>query len=204
MYVNTKHLRTLLYNVLLWTPGKGDAKKYVSQGLVRMNYGSGNLSFLSTDGYVVVVSGNDISGEKEVFFRGEDIKLLHRELPDDVEEINIDSEGDRWFFGKQEVAAQQCNDDQFWSAIDKIATSTTEDVDLTVFKEFYIDNRRLQKFSLVEPRLTYPLAFALRQTEFEQPVLAWKYGPDLYGIFSPLQVEAIVEAYPDDLEDVMW
>ena len=215
MYIKTSYLKQLLYNVLLWTPGKGEAKKFASQGLVKMVVVSeGPPVFLSTDGYVAVSSGHmepdprSRLDREEWYFKGEDLKEALRNLPADVQEIELtqtDGEDPSYFFGKQELKGQVPSEREFWKAVEDIVFSTDYfDVDLEVFRDFYLDPRRLQKFSLLEPRMEFPLAFGCRLTKFDQPVLIWKYGPDVHGVFSPLQVDAIYEAYPDNIDEVMW
>jgi hypothetical protein len=204
MYIAVNYIRKLIYNALLWTPGKGDAKKTQSAGLVKVTLGGAPPTFLSTDGYVVVASGGDGIADRQLWFRGEDLKRVLQQLPTDVSEIEISNERDLYYFGKTEIIDQGDNDEKFWKNIHELAFSEHHDIPLEVFREFYLDPRRVQKFSLVEPRAEYPLAFAEKQTQFGQPVFMWKYGPDLRGLLAPLQVEALVAAYPDDTREVLW
>lgn len=207
MYLNVDELRRTLYNVLLWTPGKGDAKKYISQGLVLVSFHDADLGALSTDGYVVVRSGPKVRRANEstqYYLRGEDVKTILQNLPDDKEEIEVSPDPTHLYFGKTQVEPQQPADDKFWESIQQLAFRNHSEANPTDFMEFYLDPRRLQKFSLVEPRATYPLAFAQKVTDFDQPVFVWKYGPRLGGIFSPLAVEALVAAYPDDDGQILW
>lgn len=163
----------------------------------------GEIGFLSTDGYVVVESGVRCRGMGKMF-RGEDLKLLHKNLPTEEKEVEVSPDSnDAYVFGKQRLEIVSINDDKFWGGIRKLVSAKHEPPDPKDFETFYLDPRRLQKFSLVEPRAEYPLKFSQRQTIFDQPVFAWKYGPDLRGILAPLVYEALLDAYPEDHGEVL-
>lgn len=217
MYINVTDLHNLLYNILLWTPGKAEAKKYSSGGLVKVASSSNAISLLSTDGYVVVESGIACNRESH-FVRGEDIKRILQYLPSvESEEVEVNFSEEKWFFGTEWIETVSSGIDwDFWNSIYEIAAiipersvskdySTPEKLSLLApFEKFYLQPKRLQKFSLVEPRGEYPLAFQILQTKFDQPVLGWKYGPGLRGVMAPLVAEALVEAYPDDDGTILW
>lgn len=204
MYLDAQYLRQLIYNVLLWTPGKGDAKKYQSGGAVQMTVGDG-LSFLSTDGYVVVRSGVPVDGT-EIYFKGEDLKRVLQDFPSDDGDVEVTHGEGKWYFGKTEVEPVEVLEPDFWETVAKILATVTElDPRSTRFHKFYLDRHRVQKFNLVEPRSeNYPLAMRQLVTTADQAVLGWKYGPYLQGILAPLVEELLWERYPDDNGKVLW
>lgn len=212
LYLPVKKLRHQLYNILQFTPGKVNAKKFRSGGLVQMDRVGSEISFLSTDGYVVVQSGPEgINRGIQYYFKGEDLKKVLQELPTDLEEIEV-SLGDglgtaSWFFGKTELPIQGGGyDSEFWGSVAKILGSSEpvkKNLQL-LLREFYLDPRRLQKFSLIEPRETYPLALREAISPYGQPLFQWKYGPELRGIISPLDIEQLVQMYPEDHGVVLW
>lgn len=205
MYLQTSELRHQIYNILLWTPTKTEAKKYVTEGLVKFNIVNGMTSWLSSDGYVVVQSGEYCDNPKGSFFRGEDLKELLRSLPLDDEKIEVTSGDGGYFFGKTFLEPQTPSNPDIFESVLKVMTTAEElPSSSNRMREFYLSNRRLQKFSLVEPRDSYPLAMKLATNHLDQDLLMWKYGPKLRGIFAPLMVEAIIEAFPDDHGEVMW
>lgn len=210
MYVNREHLKELIYNVLLWTPGKGEAKRSISGGKVEINIGQ-MMSFLSTDGYVAVQTGapyfsKGLLGE----VTGECLKGVLKgisEIDEEEIEVSVDGATSYIYFGKTGVEFFEHDPSILWDTIRALVDPRQHSsVDIKQhFSAFYLDPKRLSKFSLLEPKLEYPLAMAPSTSDAtDQPTILWKYGKDVRGVLAPLTEELLAEAYPDDLEDVMW
>src|SRR5512145_3410589 len=99
MYVDAKRLRQLIYNVLLFTPGKLESRRSPSEGLVTLRYdNSGSISFSTTDGYTAMASGNCESSQRVTnFVSGEDLKLAEKELRSLEGEVQVTISGDTVF-----------------------------------------------------------------------------------------------------------
>lgn len=169
---------------------------------------AGGISFLSTDGYVVVESGSDTfnihSDIYQVLVRGEDLKKLLPELPTSEKEIEFVAEPGKIHFGsiaKIEMVPVEPFMAQFWVTVRRIIGETERHTS-DEFDEFFLDNRRLQKFSLAEPRGEEVLKFVTAKTPVDTLAFKWTYGRYLRGILSPLDPERVFEKFPDELE--MW
>ncbi len=204
-YVNTKHLRTLLYNILLWTPGKGEAKKSESSGLVQVSYHGEQISFMSTDGYVVVESGPRMPGPViHTLVPGHELKEVVRALDGcALEEVSVVHGEDSWTFaGLPPIETVSDVNLPFWGSMNRMMSDTKEDA---VIDRWYLDPKRFQKFSLAEPRDTYPLAMQPKIVFSGQPVFEWKYGGDLRGIFAPFIPEDLANrVHPEDEGTILW
>lgn len=220
MYVNRELLKEMTYNVLLWTPGKGDAKKSVSGGRVEVSVSQG-LSFLSTDGYVAVQTGSEgyrgtssTSGSVGSAIRGEvtgeDLRVVLKaisELDEEDIEVSIDGTTSTLYFGKTGVSHHEHDPRDLWDTIrglvDPLKHSSADIKEH--FSGFYLDTKRLSKFSLLEPKLEYPLALAPSTSDVTgQPTILWKYGRDVRGVLAPLTPELVAEEYQEIIKDVMW
>lgn len=205
--VSASILEELVYNVLLWTPGKGDAKKSLSEGLVEVRYDAENVSFLSTDGYVSVRTGttDKLIKRVRVFVKGSDLKgaLPHILEGPEVLTLNqtVEAQGDRLWIGPGFVEIHTPKTDvAFWNYMSNIMYTS---VPGETGGPFAIDPRRLTKFSLLEPRDRYPVDFIHREVGGGQPVLFWKHGPRTRGVLSPLSRITLDEAFTEENE-VLW
>lgn len=209
MLVNREFLKEYIYNVLLWTPGKGDAKKSISGGRVEVSLLPETISFLSTDGYVAVQTGSShIFDAIPSEVSGEDLKLVLKAIGEiEEEDIQVTMDNDHIYFGKTPIDYITHNPDDLWNSIRKLVDPRQHSsVEIHKhFSAFYLDPKRLSKFSLLEPKLEYPLAMAPSTSDISsQPTILWKYGSGARGVLAPLTVELLEEAYAEDLDEVMW
>lgn len=206
MKIDSKLLHRRIYNALLFTPGKGEAKRSVSGGNVMVTF-SDTVTFTSTDGYVAIRSGpadTNPKANRRVIVSGEDLKKLESALRtlEEVVEFEADSNEVAYGYAVAGVFLEVLPGAPLWDKIDTFIDSDYP-ADPELFQKFAVDPRRLSKFSLLEPKGEYPVDFKLRESNIEQQLLVWRYGPDTRGVFSPLLREAVAEAY-DRPEDVLW
>jgi len=202
-------LEEMIYNVLLWTPGKGDAKKVLSEGLVEVQFDEDDISFMSTDGYVSVrTATTDKAIRRErVFVQGWELKAAGAEVgkleasSKSEIKLEVDAQGNRLWIGPGFVEIHTPKTDiGFWNYMSNIMRGSIE---VAQSGPFAIDPRRLTKFSLLAPRETYPVDFIHREVGGGHPVIFWKHGPRTRGMVSPLSRQTLSEAFAEE-KDVLW
>lgn len=215
MKLHAKTLHRILYNSLLWAPGKGDAKKSPSEGLIQFSFLRNQFFVLGTDGYVVSVDRGDPDGNEglpleSVYAYSWDVREVERALRGVDESVIIDLhhslEDQRiliFEIPNREVGFElhKPKNLDFWKAVGKlVALKKFKDVQQNVA----IAPARFSKFSLLEPKEQYPVDFRFGfDDNLNQFVVAWKYGPDTRGVFAPLDRNHLREVY-DNSEEVLW
>lgn len=208
MYVKTAAIHDLIYNVLLFTPGKAEAKRVASRGLVAAHIQDKTITFTTTDGYTAMRSGRlDAADSFDSFYvDSENLKETEKNLRVcDEEEIQVVITGQLLWIGKTALKIEQPSDSQadLFEATNKMIDSDGRIKTPASNFQFAFNPSRVAKLSLLKPKDKYPLVGIYRYSFHGQPLWLWKYGPDAQGLIAPLDIEHLLEAF-ENPEEVLW
>lgn len=195
--VDAEEFNTALYNVLLWTPNKADAKATVTGGYVRVWISEDYLELSATDDYVAVVTRCKVLGYKLrpepdprtlFFMTGEETKELEKNTREISGKFSADF---------SEFPSEIAFDIEIYDEITKMIWYPSKGHDLSAFA---IAPDRFQKFSLLKPRDKYPVDFQV-VNDSGDIYTRWRYGSDAVGLMKPLNRAVVANAYD---EEVLW
>lgn len=169
--VDAEEWNRFVYNLTLVAPGKGEAKKTVSRGFIRLSNFSTSLIGMATDDILSVITSIEVDnyqGPPETWVTVDALKsagelegILHLEISPDFDEKF---------------------DQLFWAdhVYESIAGSATE-----IFSNgLSISPDRLRKFSLLKPQGN-PIRWELVEWA-DRDIIRWSLGDNLRGVYVPL------------------
>jgi len=204
-------LHQTIYNTLIFTPGKGEAKKTTTRGDVLLSARSDGMFFIATEGYVVLsekfpaVNIDIPPGDSvECWIRGDELREFEKALREIKGEISLSLPPFDLSIDDGPTLKLLLSSDakDYWDGVRKLLAGKGVDGD-ALDGPFAIGPDRLSKFSRLKPQGEYPLDLKRFVTESSQDLLYWKYGPAVRGILVPLNRDIIREHYAETPE-VLW
>lgn len=179
--VDAEQWNTFVYNLTLVAPGKGEAKKTVSRGFIRLYMydncdGTGELIGMATDDILSVITQVTIGGPTTGSFQpalwvtvdalksaGELEGVLHLEVSED-----FDEKFDKLFWAEhvyESIAGAVARNPDRWSGVS-------------------ISPDRLRKFSLLKPQGN-PIHWEFVEWA-DRSIIRWRLGDNLRGVYVPV------------------
>lgn len=199
MKVDAKALHQAVKNVSLF------AKKGGWADAVKVETQKHELAFTSCDDYVGVTSRVTYSGAKvppgEFFISPQSVKDLEKCLRNQDGELEANLGIHNFTITEEEFVAIDCPDPEWWGMFDYVMDHVYAfPQEVSVFE---ISGDRLTQMSRLEPKGEYPVAFGHCDVD-GRGCVAFKYGPDTYGMIMPLDREALRKAYGDKFKEVVF
>lgn len=214
MRVDAKLLWQAVKNVAVYSRKDGWA------GAVKVEITTNTLRFTTSDDFVgitslVIMIAEGLGQQTEFYLSHDSIKELEKWLRDLTGEVGVrvNDSGDMGPEHERVVQFEVSDDDKCFVGpiIDCPANDWWEMFTyvmdhVNAFPEpsapWALDPARLSKMNLLEPKAEFPLALSNCQIN-ENKFVAFKYGPNTFGMIKPLEREALEKVY-DDISEVLW
>lgn len=202
MKVDAKQLWQAVKNVSIYSRKDGWA------GAVEVSvYFGGEISFRTSDDFVGIDSRvratEDIPDGERFYLSHESVKDLEKCLRDKTGEVELSVSGPDGVLVVGEFSTKPfgCPNEDWWDMFTYVmdhanAFPSSEAV------SWALDPARLSKFNLLEPKAEFPLALSNCYVDSDSFV-AFKYGPNTFGMIKPLERDALEKVY-DDISEVLW
>lgn len=185
-YANLTEFEEWRYNLLLINPGKGEAKKTVGQGFIRVDGVPGHLDGYATDDILSVAASLDATPVQDHNFRptwwtAEALKSaeVYPVLPNEAERVHVKVQDSLDFDAKF--------DRLFW--VEHVLSSIVGDSDPVSQYHITISPDRLRKMSLLKPQ-GHPMWW--NHVEWaDRDLIRWYYRQNLKGVYVPLDGYAL-------------